>query len=87
MGRLQNVPLKVSIVARRIIIAACLSMRKFSPGIYPAATCEELRRSIRLGFMVIPAAALIIAVVALVFGFKLTKDKVDQYAQEIASRS
>ena len=37
--------------------------------------------------MIIPAAALIIAVVALVFGFKLTKDKVDQYAQEIASRS
>ncbi len=48
---------------------------------------EELKRAISLGFMIIPAAALIIAVVALVFGFRLTKDKVDQYAQEIASRS
>ena len=37
--------------------------------------------------MVIPAVALIIAVVALIFGFKLTKEKVDQYAAEIASRS
>ena len=62
-------------------------MGNFSPDIDQAAASEELKRAISLGFMIIPAAALIIAVVALVFGFKLTKDKVDQYAQEIASRS
>lgn len=84
---LQNVPLKVSIMTRGIIISACLAMGNFSPDIDPAAASEELKRAISLGFMIIPAAALIIAVVALVFGFKLTKDKVDQYAQEIASRS
>ena len=37
--------------------------------------------------MVIPAIALIVAVIALLFGFKLTKDKVEQYAAEIAARS
>ena len=74
-------------MTRGIIISACLAMGNFSPDIDPAVASEKLKRAISLGFMIIPAAALIIAVVALVFGFKLTKDKVDQYAQEIASRS
>ena len=84
---LQNVPLKVSIMTRGIIITACLAMGNFSPDIDPAAASEELKNAISIGFMVIPAIALIIAVAALVFGFKLTKAKVDQYAAEIASRS
>ena len=84
---LQNVPLKVSIMTRGIIISACLAMGNFSPDIDPAAASEELKNAISIGFMVIPAVALIIAVVALIFGFKLTKEKVDQYAAEIASRS
>ncbi len=84
---LQNVPLKVSIMTRGIIISACLAMGNFSPDIDPAAASEELKNAISIGFMVIPAVALIIAVAALLLGFKLTKDKVDQYAAEIAARS
>lgn len=84
---LQNVPLKVSIMTRGIIISACLAMGKFSADIDPASASEELKNAISIGFMVIPAIALIIAVVALLFGFRLTKDKVDQYAAEIAARS
>lgn len=84
---LQNVPLKVSIMTRGIIISACLAMGNFSTDIDPAQAPEELKRAISIGFMVIPAAALIIAVVALIFGFRLTREKVNQYAAEIASRS
>lgn len=84
---LQNVPLKVSIMTRGIIISACLTMGNFSPDIDPASASEGLKNAISIGFMVIPAIALIVAVAALIFGFKLTKDKVDQYAAEIASRS
>ena len=84
---LQNVPLKVSIMTRGIIISACLAMGNFSTDIDPAQAPEELKRAISIGFMVIPAAALIIAVVALLFGFRLTREKVNQYAAEIASRS
>lgn len=83
---LQNVPLKVSIMTRGIIISACLALGKFSAEIDPAEASEELKKAIALGFMLIPAIALIIAVVALVFGFRLTKDKVNQYAAEIAQR-
>ena len=84
---LQNVPLKVSIMTRGIIISACLAMGNFSTDIDPAQAPEELKRAISIGFMVIPAIALIIAVIALLFGFKLTREKVNQYAAEIASRS
>ena len=84
---LQNVPLKVSIMTRGIIISACLAMGNFSTDIDPAQAPEELKRAISIGFMIIPAIALIIAVVALLFGFKLTREKVNQYAAEIASRS
>lgn len=84
---LQNVPLKVSIMTRGIIISACLAMGNFSPDIDPVSASEGLKNAISIGFMVIPAIALIVAVAALIFGFKLTKDKVDQYAAEIASRS
>lgn len=83
---LQNVPLKVSIMTRGIIISACLAMGNFSSDIDPAAASDELKRAISIGFMVVPAIALIIAVIALLFGFKLTKEKVDQYAAEIAGR-
>ena len=69
---LQNVPLKVSIMTRGIIISACLAMGNFSTDIDPAQAPEELKRAISIGFMVIPAVA---------------REKVNQYATEIASRS
>ncbi|MGI6011463.1 MAG: MFS transporter [Ruminococcus sp.] len=84
---LQNVPLKVSIMTRGVIISACLAMGQFSSDIDPAAASEQLKNAISIGFMVIPAIALIVAVIALIFGFRLTKDKVNQYAAEIAARS
>ncbi len=84
---LQNVPLKVSIMTRGIIISACLAMGNFSTEIDPAQAPEELKKAISIGFMVIPAVALIIAVLALLFGFRLTREKVNQYAAEIAARS
>jgi len=83
---LQNVPLKVSIMTRGIIISACLALGKFSSEIDPATASEELKKAIALGFMLIPAIALVIAVLALAFGFRLTKDKVVQYQNEIAAR-
>ncbi len=43
---LQNVPLKVSIMTRGIIISACLAMGNFSTDIDPAQAPEELKRAI-----------------------------------------
>lgn len=84
---LQNVPLKVSIMTRGIIISSCLALGHFSKDIAPADATAELKNAICLGFMIIPAIALIIAALALLFGFKLTREKVKQYSAEIAARS
>lgn len=83
---LQNVPLKIAIVTRGIIISACLGLASFSADIDPSAASMELQRGICIGFMVIPAIALILGALILIFGFKLTKEKIEQYQTEIASR-
>lgn len=74
-------------MTRGIIISACLSLGHFSKDIAPADATAELKNAICLGFMIIPAIALIIAVLALLFGFKLTREKVKQYSAKIAARS
>lgn len=83
---LQNVPLKVGVMTRGIIISACLAIAAFDPNIDAAMATVELKKGICMAFMVIPACALIIAALLLLFGFKLTKEKVEQYQTEIASK-
>ena len=83
---LQNVPLKVSIMTRGIIINACLAAGAFSADIDPAAATDTLKKAICSAFIVVPAVALVIAGVLLLVGFRLTKDKVEQYQKEIAAR-
>lgn len=83
---LQNVPLKVGVMTRGIIITGCLAMANFSKDIAPAAASVGLQKGICVAFMVIPAIALVVAALLLIFGFRLTKDKVERYQAEIASR-
>ena len=84
---LQNVPLKVGVMTRGIIISACLAFAAFDPSIDAAMASVELKKGICMAFMVIPALALIVAAVLLLFGFRLTKEKVEQYSAEIAARN
>lgn len=84
---LQNVPLKVGVMTRGIIISACLAIAAFDPSIDPATATEGLKKGICLAYMVIPACALIVAAVLLFFGFKITKEKIEEYQAEIASRN
>ncbi|MEE0954315.1 MAG: MFS transporter [Eubacterium sp.] len=83
---LQNVPLKVSILTRGIIINGCLAAAHFSPDIAAGDATEELKRACTNAFILVPAVALIIAGCLVVFGFRLTKDKVEKYSAEIAAR-
>ena len=83
---LQNVPLKVAILTRGIIISAGLAMGNFSADIDPAAATMELKKGVCMAFIVIPAIALIVAAVVMLFGFRLTKDKVLQYQKEVEAR-
>lgn len=83
---LQNVPLKVGVMTRGIIISACLALAAFDPSIDPSMATVELQQGICIAFMIIPAVALLVAAVLLFAGFKLTKEKVEQYQKEIAAR-
>lgn len=83
---LQNLPLKVGVVFRGIVISACLAIANFDPNIDPALATVELKKGICLAFMIIPACALIISAVLLAIGFRITKENVDRYQVEIASR-
>jgi len=84
---LQNLPLKIGVVARGVVIAFCLSLANYNPDIDPASASVELQKGIALGFMLIPAIALGFSVLLLFFGFKITREKVDQYQAEIAARN
>ncbi len=83
---LQNVPLKVGVMTRGIIISACLAVAAFDPSIDPAMATEGLKKGICMAFMIIPACALVIAALLLLAGFRITKEKVEQYQEEIAAR-
>ncbi len=83
---LQNVPLKVAIMTRGIIISACLAIASFNPNIDPSEATTKLMKGICLAFMIIPACALIIGALLLMFGYKLTKEKVVMYQEEITNR-
>jgi len=103
---LQNLPLKVAVMTRGIIVNACLAAGAFDTLKFKliaktaaAATPEQLaaaealasdpakveglKRAISMGFMLIPAIALIIGLVFLLFGYTLNKEKIAQYQAEI----
>ena len=103
---LQNLPLKVAVMTRGIIVNACLAAGAFdtlkfkliaktaaaaTPEQLAAAEAlasdpakvENLKRAISMGFMLIPAIALIIGLVFLLFGYTLNKEKIAQYQAEI----
>ena len=83
---LQNVPLKIGVLLRGIIIGAVLGAAGFSADIDPSMASAALQTGICNGFMVIPAILLLVSAALLFFGFKITKDKVEQYQAEIDAR-
>ena len=71
---------------RGISISACLAIAHFTPGMDASQATVELQKGICLGFMIIPACALLLSAVILLFGFKITREKVEQYRAEIDAR-
>lgn len=87
---LQNVPLKVSIMCRGIVINACLAAAAFNADALEGLSVDqipvELKKGICVAFMTVPAVALVIAGVVLLVGFRLSKEQVVKYQAEIAAR-
>lgn len=68
------VPIKIGIVMRGILIAACLALVNFDPNINPASAGVEIQRGISAGFMVLPAVVILAGAVILQFGYKLKQE-------------
>ncbi len=83
---LQNVPLKVGVLTRGIIINACLAAGGFVAGIAAEEVTDGLKKAICMAFIGVPAIALVIAGVLMIVGYRLSKDKVLKYQSEIAAR-
>lgn len=83
---LSNVPLKAGVVGRALLINAALAIGGFTSGLAVADSTPAIERGIAMGFTVFPAVAVAIGLVIMVFGFKLTRDKVNECSAEIARR-
>jgi len=83
---LQTVPLKVAVIAKAAIIAACLAAASFNAKIDPAAATVQLKKGVTAMFALWPAIFVTIGFLVLLFGYKLTKEKVEKYQAEISAR-
>lgn len=83
---LQNIPLKVAVFLRGVIIPAALASAGFNPSMNPATMSDATRQGLTVSFALIPGIFLAIGAVLLILGFRLTKDKILRYQAEIDSR-
>ena len=83
---LGNVPLKVGLVARSIIINGVLAAAGFDASISVEATTAAVKSGIANALMLIPGSALLVGGMLLLFGFRLSKDQINKMSAEIAAR-
>lgn len=80
---LQNLPLKVAVFLRGTIIGACLAAVGWESGVVLEGTA---RQGMTVGFALVPAIFCMVGFLLMVFGYKLTKEKVMQYQAEIDAK-
>jgi len=80
---LMNVPLKVAKMSNGIVLTSALASIGFVAGITPTAA---LKTGIINISTLIPAASLILCGLLILFGFRLTEDKIEQMQREINAR-
>lgn len=81
---LQNLPLKVGVFLRGVIVAACLSAVSWQSGVVLEGTA---RQGMTVAFALVPAIFCAAGALLLIFGYRLTKERVAQYQSEIDARS
>jgi glycoside/pentoside/hexuronide:cation symporter, GPH family len=81
---LQNLPLKIAVFLRGVIISACLVSVGWVSG---TALDEAGRQGMTVAFALVPGIFCIAGALLIIFGFKLTKEKVTKYQTEINARN
>ncbi|MCR3921455.1 MAG: hypothetical protein NUK65_02930, partial [Firmicutes bacterium] len=78
--------LKLSYIARSTLVPAILAFVGFSAAISPEAATETLKNGILSAFLLIPGIALLLSGLLIKFGYKLTREKVQELQEEIDTR-
>lgn len=81
---LQNLPLKVGVFMRGVILSACLVAVGWESGVVLEGSA---RQGMTIAFAVVPAVLCLAGMLLMIFGFKITKDKVVKYQAEIDARN
>ncbi len=83
---LMNLPLKVGNLIKGAIIPMALAAASFSADIDPAAASPELKAGITNIFITFPGIIILVGAVLLLIGYRLTREKMTRYQQEINER-
>ena len=81
---LQNLPLKVGVFMRGVILSSCLVAVGWQSGV---ALEGSARQGMTIAFALVPALLCLAGMILLIVGFKITKDKVTQYQKEIDAKN
>jgi GPH family glycoside/pentoside/hexuronide:cation symporter len=79
-------PIKTAFVIRSLILNSVLALVGFSALIPASEATVELQRGISMIFLVIPGVLMLVGMLVLLFGYRITKEKIAQYQEEIAAR-
>ena len=80
---LQNLPLKVGVFLRGVILPACLSLVNWQDGVVLEGAA---RQGMTVAFALVPAVFCAAGALLLVFGYRLTRERITRYQAEIDAR-
>jgi GPH family glycoside/pentoside/hexuronide:cation symporter len=83
---LQTFPLKFAVVGRALILNISLMLVGFDAKVDPAQATDALKKGATAAFALIPGIILCVGIIILFFGYRLTREKVVQYQEEIDAR-
>ncbi|MEW9122625.1 MAG: MFS transporter [Thermotaleaceae bacterium] len=83
---LMNLSLKTAIISRGTIIPFVLAAAGFVAGVDPAAASLELKTAVINVFLFIPGIFSLVSGVIMAFGYRLTREKLNDYQEEIDKR-
>lgn len=81
---LQNLPLKVGVFLRGAIVSACLVAVNWESGVVLEGVA---RQGMTIAMGLVPAILCAVGALLLIFGYKLTREKITQYQAEIDAKA
>lgn len=82
-----NIPIKVAVITRGFLISLVLGITGFNASIAVEDASPAVKHGIAIGFTVIPACLLLIALLVITIGYRLKDQDIEKYSAEIKKRN